>query len=120
MTVGEIARALNAETLAAGKEGTVVSGVYVGDIMSRALANGFSGMAWICAAADMNALAVAHMKGARCLIFPAGIKPEAEVVRRAEKEGITLLSCGRTAFEAAGRLYEHMRGEERRKNDADA
>ena len=120
MTVGEIARALNAEILAAGRMDESVTGVYSGDIMSRALANGFSGMAWICAQADMNALAVAHMKGALCLIFPQGVLPGEAVVRRAEEEKIGLLSCGLTAFEAAGRIYALMQEEERGTGNADA
>ena len=113
MTVGEVKRVIRAD--AADKKGDErkVSGCFACDIMSRAMAEGFSGMAWIAHRADMNALAVAVMKNAACMIFPGGIRPEADVIRRAEAENMPLILSERPAFELAGLLYEAgLRGEE--------
>lgn len=116
MTVGEIRELLGAETEAQGDMQRAVSGCLVCDIMSSTMAKGFRAMAWITHRSDMNALAVAVMTGAACMIFPAGIRPEAGVKERAEAENMPLLCAGVNAFELAGQLYEAgLRGEEIRK-----
>ncbi len=108
MTVGEIAEILSARTLALENPGAQAAGCFVCDIMSRTLEKGFRGMAWITYRADMNALAVAVMKGAACLIFPEGIEPEEDVVKRAGMENMPLILSEKPAFELAGRIHERM------------
>lgn len=103
MTVEGIAEILSAKVLVPGSGRT--AGCLACDIMSRAMAQGFRGMVWITHRPDMNALAVAVMKGAACMVFPEGIRPEADVIRRAEIEKMPLLTTALSAFEAAGRLY---------------
>ena len=105
MTVRELAALIEARSMSGeGMDGEIRGG-FMCDIMSRAMAEGFSGMAWITHRADMNALAIAVMKNAACVIFPAGIQPEKAVVQRAETEKMPLLKSDMTAFELAGRLY---------------
>ena len=112
MTVKAVQTLLNAEILAEGDLERPVSGGVVCDVMSQAMARGFRGMAWITAQANINALAVAVMTDAACLIFPAGFRPEEAVVRRACEERTTLLAAKESAFELAGRLYAAgLRGE---------
>ena len=105
MTVKELANRLRAQSLSAGDDTREITGAWMGDLISLALAYGFSGMAWITHQANMNALAAAHWKQAACVIFPAGITPEREVIQQAEKEGIPLLSVTVSAFDAAGEMY---------------
>ena len=113
MTVGEVKRVIRAENAAGDDDERSVSGCFMCDGMSRTMANGFSGMAWITHRADMNALAVAVMKGAACMIFPKGTEPEEGVIGRAEMENMPLLRSDEPAFELAGLLYEAgLRGEE--------
>lgn len=112
MTVGEAAALLGAKVLTAG--GGEIRGGFVCDVMSRAMAQGFSGMAWITRQANMNALAVAVMTDAACLIFPAGVVPEETVIQKAREEGRALLCAAQEAFEIAGMLYAAgLRGEDR-------
>ncbi len=113
MTVGEVRRVIRVKSAAGEGGGRMVSGCFMCDGMSRAMAQGFAGMAWITHRADMNALAVAVMKGAACMIFPAGVCPEDEVVGRAGMENMPLIQSEKPAFELAGLLYEAgLRGEE--------
>ena len=105
MTVRELAALIEARSISGdGMDGEICGG-FMCDIMSRAMAEGFSGMAWITHRADMNALAIAVMKNAACVIFPAGIVPEEDVIRQAEKENMPLLTSEKKAFEIAGRMY---------------
>ena len=105
MTVRELAALIEARSMSGDGMDGKIRGGFVCDIMSRAMAEGFSGMAWITHRADMNALAIAVMKNAACGIFPAGIVPEEAVVQRAKTERMPLLRSDMTAFELAGRLY---------------
>jgi len=111
MTVGELAQRLGAVNLSDAGTGRAVTGGFSCDVISQAMARGFRGMAWITVQANMNALAVAVMTGAACLIFPEGMKAEKTVIERAAIEGIALLSAEDAAFELAGRLYAGLRGE---------
>lgn len=120
MKLGEITEKLQARELTGTDARREICGVYAGDIISRAMASGFRGMAWITAQANMNALAVAVMTGAACLIFPESIRPEEKVVERARTEKVALLVSGLSCFEAAGRLYAAMAGEENGGYNADA
>jgi len=113
VTGGELNGMISARLITEGGNQREVRGCFACDGMSFAMANGFSGMAWITHRADLNALAVAVMKGAACMIFPAGIRPEEEVIRRAEAENMPLILSEKPAFELAGLLYEAgLRGEE--------
>jgi len=105
MTVAELTNHLEAQILASGSDEREITGAWMCDIISLTLAKGFSGMAWITHQANMNALAAAHWKQAACVIFPAGIIPERDVIQQAEKEEIPLLSVSASAFDAAGEMY---------------
>ena len=104
MTVGKLADLLDAEVLSgSGREAECG---FMCDVLSVSMAKGARGMAWITCQANMNALAVAVMRGAACLVFPNGMKPEQAVIERAEKEGIGLLTARAGAFELAGRMWQ--------------
>lgn len=118
MTVRELAALIEARNISGSCMDGEIRGGFMSDIMSRAMAEGFSGMAWITHRADMNALAVAVMKDAACVIFPAGIEPEEAVIRRAETEKMPLMISEKPAFEIAGIMYlSEIRGREESIND---
>ena len=113
MTAEGLAKLLGAEILAEGNLEGVIRSCLVCDVISQAMAGGRRGMAWITVQANMNALAASVMTDAACLIFPAGIRPEEDVLQRAQKENVTLLAAAQSAFDLAGRMYEAgLRGEE--------
>lgn len=104
MTVKELEGLLEAERLTAGDADGEISGGYVCDVLSVAMVEGFAGMAWITVQANINALAVAVMRGASCLVFPHGRKAEQDVIDRANANGVALLSSSAAAYEIAGRM----------------
>jgi len=113
MTVGELKGLIGAEQLTRGGGERKVACGFVCDALSVAMAKGKSGMAWITVQANMNALAVAVMRNAACLVFPDGMKPEESVIQKAQSEGVALLSAKGNAFELAGRMYAAgLRGDE--------
>jgi len=112
MTVEKLARELEAQVLSAGGFKRTVSGGLVCDIMSRALSQGFEGMAWITHQNNLNALAVAVLTDAACLIFPADMPVEQAVLEQAAREQTALLRVEYSALEAAARMWAAgIRGE---------
>lgn len=113
MTVGELKNLLKAEMLTDGGAERKVKCGFACDVLSVAMAKGHKDMAWITVQANMNALAVAVMRSAACLVFPDGMRPEESVIQKAQGEGVALLSAKGNAFELAGRMYAAgLRGDE--------
>lgn len=107
MRVSQMVEALSLKVLAgrAFLDREVESG-YCCDLLSRVMAKGKKGMAWITVQTHMNVVAVAALVEMACIIIPEGIEVEPKVLDKAEEEGIIVLSSDLTAFELAGRLYQ--------------
>lgn len=106
MTAEELAKLLNADILSKGESEIHISGCMVCDVMSRTIADGFHGMAWITCNGGVNALAVSVMTGASCLVLSDGTDMDAQTLSRAQTERIWVIGSSESAFTLAGRLYE--------------
>jgi len=104
MIVSEVAAALRLKILAVGKD-SVVSGGFVSDLLSDAIANAEEGQVWITVQRHMNIIAVAQLKKIPAILLPSSSAPEASVAERAAKEGIFMLQGDGDMFELCGRLY---------------
>ncbi|NLF28917.1 MAG: AraC family transcriptional regulator [Clostridiales bacterium] len=107
MTIRELADLIGAKietkTVNTGRE--VLCG-YACDLLSWVMARGKEGMAWITVQAHMNAVAVAVLSDMSCVVAAEGVKFDAAVIQKAEEEGVALLETAKSAYEAAGLLYE--------------
>lgn len=79
-----------------------ITGVYSCDLLSWVMANGEEGNAWITVQAHKNILAVASLIEFSCIILPAGVNIEQNVIEKATEEGISIL---KTELEPYG-IYE--------------
>ena len=112
-------RLLNAQAAWAGDADRTISGGMACDVMSLSMAHGCRDMAWVCARADMNALAVAAMTQAACLVLVQRSRVDERLIDRARRERINVLMTSMTAFEAVGRMYAAgVRPAERRSGGA--
>jgi predicted transcriptional regulator len=95
-------------SVATGKDklDSVVTGVYVGDLLSDVLANAEEGHLWITLQIHPNIMGVASIKGLSGIVVIGGRSPEEGTLRKAEEEKIPLLKTQMQTFEIAGRLYE--------------
>ncbi|HID08640.1 TPA: serine kinase [Candidatus Micrarchaeota archaeon] len=109
MTLEEVARKLGLEVLVGADLGLEVRGGYVGDLLSRALADSEEGSLWITHQRHLNVVAVAKLKGLAGVVYAQGVRPYEEALERAREEGVNLLSSGRSAFETAGLLFRILR-----------
>jgi predicted transcriptional regulator len=83
-----------------------VDGGYTGDLLSDVMANARKGNVWITRQVHPNTVAVATLKDLSAIIVVQGAKPDADTLRKAEKEGIPILGSSLPAFEIAGRIFK--------------
>ncbi|UCG93520.1 MAG: serine kinase [candidate division WOR-3 bacterium] len=83
-----------------------VEGGYVSDLLSDVMAHSKMGDVWITLQGHPNIVAVARLKEIAGIILINGRKPEEETIKKAEAEGVPILSSDLPAFELVGKLYE--------------
>jgi hypothetical protein len=78
---------------------------YASDLLSDVLANAPSGGVLVTLQVHLNVIAVAGHAGLAAVIFSSDRKPDAEVIAKAEEEGIALFVSAEDTFDLTGRLY---------------
>lgn len=91
---------------AAGDDGMdrEIKGCYIGDLMSMAMAKVEEAFVWITIQTNLNVIAVASLADAACVILADGCQPEPDMEKRAELEGIPVLTTEKSAYEIAKAL----------------
>ena len=106
MKVKDIAKTLNMKELTnAGCENEVKT-VYTGDLLSRVMADCQEGSAWITVQTHMNVIAVAELNDVACVIIPHGIPVEESSLKKANLQGLCMLSSDMDAYELCWRIHE--------------
>lgn len=102
ITVKEAAEKFGFEILA-GEAGTggKITGVYIGDLLSWVMARAPESGAWITIQGHVNTVAVALLTGASCIIIAEGAEADADTLKKADTEGIPVLSSKLNSFEIA-------------------
>ena len=77
---------------------------YTCDLLSWVMAHGEEGMAWVTVQTHMNVVAVAALADMACVILPENIDMPAEILKKAEEEGLTVLKSPLTAYAICGRM----------------
>lgn len=107
MTIGDVCEALEGRLVAgAAAAGREVSGGYVSDLLSDAMAHAREGEVWITRQRHVNIVAVARLRDLAGVVLVSDREPEPDTAARAEREGIPLVVTPLEAFDAAGRLYQ--------------
>ena len=83
-----------------------VSGIYACDLLSWVMSHAERGNAWITVHTHVNIVAVALLTEVSCIIVPEGIPVEESTVKRAESEGVTILSTELSTYEICCRAPE--------------
>jgi len=107
MRLKEIIERLKLEVLAGQEKLNVdVSGGYTSDLLSDVMANSKEGYLWITFQAHLNIIAVAKLKNLAGIVLVNNRKPEEDTLKKAEEEGIPLLTTWETAFKISGKLFQ--------------
>jgi hypothetical protein len=82
-----------------------ISGGYASDLLSCAMAGARQGNVWVTLQSHPNVVAVASLVGMSAVIITEGMTPEPETVRKAQEEGVPLLTTSKTTFTVVGELF---------------
>lgn len=111
MTVNEICNKIEASVIC-GEASKSFEGVYVGDLLSRAMSHVEFGNIWITIMSNVNVVAVATLTEPAAIVLAEDVELQEDVLKSAKENGITLLSSSLSAYEICVRLHEAVSGEE--------
>ena len=110
MTVQEMYTSLNLKVLA-GDKGLcrLVKGGYTGDLLSWVMARLSSGFVWLTVIGNINAIAVASLKNASCIILTDSASADDDTLKKADELEIPILSSEKNSFELCVKIAELLR-----------
>ena len=79
---------------------------YSADLLSCVMASGAHGGIWVTLQAHMNIVAVAALLELSAVIITEDAQPDEATLKKADQEGITLLSTSHPTFYIVGKLWE--------------
>lgn len=106
MTVQELVNTLNLKVFYMEEEDREIDGVYCGDLLSWVMGKCPADAAWVTIMSNQNVAAVAVLCDTACTILSENVQPDAELLERAEKQGVTLLGSDMDEYQLCWRLKE--------------
>lgn len=108
MTLQEIITELNLTLLTSPRDLNSIhpQGGYASDLLSCVMAGAQPQNIWVTLQAHMNVVAVAVLREVSAVIITEDAKPEADVIEKANQQGIILLSTPEQNYEIVGKLWE--------------
>jgi hypothetical protein len=108
MTLQEIIAGLNLKILTSSQNSTAVTpqGGYASDLLSCVVAGAQPGNLWVTLQAHMNVVAVAALREVSAVIITENAQPDADVINKANEQGVVLLSTSEPSYRVVGKLWE--------------
>ena len=108
MTLAQIIKLLDLKILTEKKDFININPVsgYVSDMLSCVMTGAKHQSIWVTLQAHNNIVAVASLLDLAAVIITENATPDEETVKKANKEGITLLSTTHNSFFVVGKLWE--------------
>ena len=105
MKVSELAELLECK-IVNGADGAEkeVNGCYIGDLLSLAMSKVQQNYVWITIQSNINIVAIASLADAACIIICEGFTPDENTAKKADSEGIPILTSEKSAYELAKKL----------------
>lgn len=108
MKVSELAEKLQLEVLTQDGDLTSdVTGCYIGDLLSWVMGRAMEGDAWVTVMSNVNIVAVASLSNVACIILAESVTPDADVLAKANAQGINILRSALSGFEIAKQIAEY-------------
>lgn len=104
MTVSQLIERMGLTVFHAPEPEREVTGGYVGDLLSWVMGRAEPGQAWLTIMSNQNVAAVAALADAACVILTEGVQPDADLLKKAQMQGIDLLGTEQSSFDAAAAL----------------
>ena len=108
MTLQEIISGLNLNVLTSPQNFAAVTpqGGYASDLLSCVVAGAQPGNLWVTLQAHMNVVAVAALREVSAVIITENAQPDADVIEKADQQGVILLSTAEPSYQVVGKLWE--------------
>lgn len=108
MTLQEIVAKLNLKILASPRDPATVTpdGGYASDLLSCVMAGAQPGNLWVTLQAHMNVVAVASLREVAAVVITENAQPEADVIAKANEQGVILLSTAEPSYQVIGKLWD--------------
>jgi len=108
MTLDYIIRTLNLKLLTEKKDfsGISPSHGYISDMLSCVMTGAKNKSVWVTLQAHNNIIAVACLLDLSAVIITEGAQPDEDTIKKANEEGVVLLSTDKQSFYVVGRLWE--------------
>ena len=81
---------------------------YVSDLLSDVMGKAQPQMIWITSQIHKNIVAVASLIDLSAIVIVNERKPDDDMLKLAEEEGVVVLTSDKPAFETAGMLYRYL------------
>ena len=106
MKISKVAAVLDCEVLC-GKENLdrEVTSACGADLMSDALAFAKEHSVLLTGMVNQHVIRTAQMLDVYCIVFVRGKRPDEDILNMAKENGILLMSCSHSLYEACGLLY---------------
>ena len=101
MTVQELTDALSLTVFALPDPERPVTGGYMGDLLSWVMGRAKAGDAWLTIMSNQNVAAVAALSDVACVLLTEGVQPDADLLKKAELQGVNLLGTAAGSYETA-------------------
>ncbi|MHB9033103.1 MAG: DRTGG domain-containing protein [Anaerolineae bacterium] len=107
MKASEVVDLLHAEVVAgADNLDTVVTGGYASDLLSCVMASARAGNVWVTLQGHMNVIAIAVLLELSAVVITEGVRPDADVLARANEKRIPVLLYPKGTFSAVAELAQ--------------
>ena len=107
MNLADIIKELDLTILTEKKDfsGIIPAGGYTSDMLSCVMAGAYHGDIWVTLQSHTNIVAVAALLDLCAVIITEGAAPDVETIKKANEEGVILLSTQKPNFEITGLLW---------------
>ncbi len=109
MTVGQLSEQPDFEIISQIDPHRAITGVYCCDLLSIVMGRAPAGCAWVTVMGNLNALGVASLVEAACIVLAEGMTLDAPTAAKAKEEGIAVLRTTLPVF-AAARMIDQQLG----------
>lgn len=109
MTVNDILESIGGRVVC-GDTKKEIDGVYVGDLLSRAMSHVTEGCLWVTIMTNVNVVAVATLTEPAAIVLAEGVSLQSDACESASENGITVISSPLSAYEICVKLSESEQG----------
>lgn len=111
MKLSKLAASLGWRALVEGNGEEAVTGGYCGDLLSWVMGKAAPGEVWITVMGNINAVAVAVLTGAACILLAENASLDEDARARAGREGVAVYQSGQSAYALAAAVSSALKQE---------